>query len=67
MAASRGDTKPCTVSNCTGTMQYGRRDDRVARVARTRPAAARTAEPVSDADNVRGWLCSAAPSHFRQG
>ena len=27
MPASRGDTKPCTVPDCAGTMQYGRRLD----------------------------------------
>lgn len=66
MAASRGDTKPCTVPNCSGTMQYGRRNGRDARVRRAQPDDARTLERVSDRDDVRGWRCSAARSHFRE-
>ena len=67
MAASRGDTKPCTVANCSGTMQYGRRHDRDARVASVQPRETRAAAPVSNVDNVRGWVCTDARSHFRQG
>lgn len=67
MAASRGDTKPCIVPNCSGWMQYGRRFDHDARIASIRSEEARAAEPVSDADNVRGWLCTASRSHFREG
>ena len=66
MAASRGDTKPCSVPNCSGLMQYGRRFDQDARLPAARSGEVRPAQPVSDADNVRGWICNASRSHFRE-
>ena len=65
MIASRGDTKPCTVPNCAGTMQYGRRFNRYGRVQPLRPQA-RAGESTSDVDNVNGWSCSASQAHFRE-
>jgi hypothetical protein len=61
MSAARGDTKPCTVPECTGTMKYGRRLDQDA----DRSPVSRRAEPVSRADETKGWVCSAVLEHFR--
>jgi hypothetical protein len=62
MPASRGDTKPCTVPACPGTMQYGRRRD-----ADTRPApTSSNTVSAGGLESAMGWNCSAAPEHFRQ-
>ena len=60
MAASRGDLKPCTVTPCTGTMQFGRRGDSGAHLA------ARPEGPVDVAMDTKGWVCDADSAHFRQ-
>ena len=62
MTAARGDTKPCTVAECEGTMQYGRRRDW---------EASHSAGPVRDdlasgVQNTRGWVCSVDRDHFRE-
>lgn len=62
MSAARGDTKPCTVLECTGTMRYGRRLDQS---DRTVPVS-RGPQLVSSAEEAKGWVCSAAPEHFRE-
>jgi hypothetical protein len=36
MTASRGDTKPCTIADCLGTMQFGRRSDNYPETAAAR-------------------------------
>ena len=62
MAASRGDLKPCTVTPCTGTMQFGRRGDSGAHL----PALQGPAGPVDFAMDTKGWVCNADSAHFRQ-
>jgi len=56
MPAARGDTKPCSIADCTGTMRYGRRLDNVAVGARNEP------RPSGD---EKGWVCSLTDTHFR--
>lgn len=51
MAAARGDQKPCTHSECSGTMQFSR--ERLAQTSAT------------TIDGERGWVCSATPAHFQ--
>lgn len=51
MAAARGDQKPCTHSECSGTMQFGRE---------LLPQTSATT-----IDGERGWVCSATPGHFQ--
>ena len=53
MASARGDRKPCTHSECVGTMQFGREP-------------VRQAAPAMSGDGDRGWVCSENPSHFRR-
>jgi hypothetical protein len=62
MAASRGDSKPCTAARCPGTMQFGRRRDNYAR----RPVARRSIDLQDPAMEHKGWVCNADPNHFRQ-
>jgi hypothetical protein len=52
MSAARGDTKPCTRTACSGTMQFGRE------ALPKRPG-------TRDTDGERGWVCSEHPSHFQ--
>ena len=60
MTAERGDRKPCTVTDCPGTMQYGRRQDQEPRALSGR------GDLVPAAESVKGWVCSAARDHFRE-
>jgi hypothetical protein len=60
MHAARGDQKPCSVTACAGTMQFGRRRDQD-----TRPPPRRD-DPIPLTENVKGWVCSASPEHFRE-
>jgi hypothetical protein len=62
MTASRGDSKPCTVANCHGTMQFGRRSDNHALTV----VALRSMDPPDPAMDQKGWVCNADPNHFRQ-
>jgi hypothetical protein len=62
MAASRGDRKPCTASNCAGTMQFGRRSDNSARTPVVRGGDARLSVRMDD----KGWVCNTDPRHFRK-
>jgi hypothetical protein len=62
MTASRGDTKPCTVTHCVGTMRFGRRRDND---LRTR-GVLRRVDPTNVAMDNKGWVCSSDPAHFRQ-
>ena len=59
MHPSRGDSKPCSVGDCTGTMQFGRRSQHESHRggAPQAPATAASDEP--------GWNCSREPAHFR--
>ena len=62
MTASRGDIKPCTVADCPGTMQFGRRSDKYAEsVLPQRPM--ELSDPHMD---HKGWVCTEDPTHFRQ-
>jgi hypothetical protein len=62
MAASRGDSKPCTVANCAGKMQFGRRSDNDPPTAVTRRRGDLPAVAMDD----KGWVCNANLDHFRQ-
>lgn len=50
MAPARGDRKPCTHTDCPGTMQFGREP-----LLRAWPRG----------DGGRGWVCSDKAAHFR--
>jgi hypothetical protein len=52
MASARGDRKPCTHAECSGTMQFGRE-----RLPQTSSA--------MTVDGERGWVCSETPGHFQ--
>jgi hypothetical protein len=52
MASARGDRKPCTRAECSGTMQFGREPKLPVSFAMT-------------ADGGRGWVCSENPAHFQ--
>lgn len=52
MASARGDRKPCTHAECSGTMQFGREQQP-------------QAPPARPLDGERGWVCSEHPEHFR--
>jgi hypothetical protein len=52
MASARGDRKPCTVAECSGTMQFGR--EPLLQVP-----------PGMPPDGERGWACSENPAHFQ--
>jgi hypothetical protein len=62
MAASRGDSKPCTVANCAGKMQFGRRSDNDPPTPVTRRRGDLPAVAMDD----KGWVCNANLDHFRQ-
>jgi hypothetical protein len=53
MASARGDRKPCTHAECSGTMQFGRE-----------PLPTRAYVMTVDGD--RGWVCSENPGHFQR-
>ena len=62
MRPARGDSRPCTSSGCTGTMQFMRESDNDARrPERVVPA---TGSAVED---KLGWMCSTDAGHFRYG
>jgi len=52
MGAARGDCKPCTRRDCSGTMQFGRQPPM------SQPSA-------STSGGERGWVCSESPGHFQ--
>ena len=52
MAAARGDRRPCTQTDCTGTMQFGRQP-------------LRQASTKTEVEGERGWVCSDNAAHFR--
>ena len=51
MASARGDSKPCTHADCSGTMLFSR--DPLPQTSSTLTA-----------DGERGWICSENPGHF---
>ena len=51
MASARGDRKPCTHGECSGTMQFGRQPELQVSSAMPR--------------GERGWACSENESHFQ--
>ena len=52
MASARGDRKPCTHAQCSGSMQFGRE------------AVIQTSSTMT-ADGEYGWVCSEYPAHFQ--
>jgi hypothetical protein len=62
MLPARGDRKPCTARECTGTMQYGRQSD--SRVPTGRDGSRQLTAPQRD---PKGWVCDGHPEHFREG
>ena len=56
MSQARGDQKPCAIDGCVGQMRFGRRGDQET----TDPS-----PPTDVAREVRGWVCSQSPLHFR--
>jgi hypothetical protein len=60
MHPARGDSKPCSIAGCAGTMQFGRRLQNVPRTNGGPP------EPPRSAFDAPGWICSKEPGHFRE-
>lgn len=52
MAPARGDRRPCTHTDCPGTMQFGR--EPLLQVSATMRV-----------DGERGWVCGDNPGHFQ--
>jgi hypothetical protein len=52
MASARGDRKPCTHAECSGTMQFGR--EPLLQVP-----------PGMPPHGERGWACDESPAHFQ--
>jgi hypothetical protein len=52
MTSARGDRKPCTHAECSGTMQFGREPLPETALAMT-------------AEGEPGWVCSETPGHFQ--
>jgi hypothetical protein len=52
MASARGDRKPCTHAECSGSMQFGR--ESVIQTSSTMTA-----------DGEYGWVCSEYAAHFQ--
>lgn len=61
---ARGDSRPCTLSGCPGTMQFGRESDNDARRA---PGTVPLASAASAAHDRMGWICSTDVNHFQTG
>ena len=57
MHPSRGDRKPCSVGDCGGMMQFGRRRQNGS-VSSAAP------KPRQEALDDTGWICSSEPDHF---
>ena len=51
MSPARGDRKPCSHADCSGTMQFGREP------------LPKTSYETAEAE--RGWICSQEPEHFQ--
>jgi hypothetical protein len=56
MSQARGDQKRCAIDGCVGQMRFGRRGDQ---------ETADPSPPTDVAREVRGWVCSLSPLHFR--
>ena len=52
MSPARGDRKPCSHADCSGTMQFGREP------------LPKTSNLTAEAE--RGWVCSQEPEHFQR-
>jgi hypothetical protein len=61
---ARGDSRPCTLTGCLGTMQFARESDNDARRA---PGTVPLAPAAAAAHDRMGWMCSTEPDHFRFG
>lgn len=61
---ARGDSRPCTLPGCDGTMQFGRESDNDARRA---PGTGPVASAASAGHDRMGWICTTDVDHFRTG
>ena len=61
MQPSRGDTRPCAISECHGTMQFGWQ-------SRNDPGRGEKTLrfPATVQRDTMGWICSENPDHFRR-
>ena len=64
MAASPGDQRPCTASQCRGTMQFGRSSDNNKGREDGPLGSVRIATTADDPDPM-GWICSRNAEHYR--
>ena len=60
MQPARGDQKPCTIADCDGIMQFGRRP-----LNEPRPSAD-ARKPLPTSFDAPGWICSREAAHFRE-
>ena len=61
MQPARGDSRPCSNSDCVGTMRFGwqsRNDSGQGEKTLT--------FPVTVGHDTMGWICSENPDHFRR-
>jgi hypothetical protein len=61
MAPARGDRKPCSVNDCSGIMQFGRRTQ-----SDSGPGVAQAVKRPAAGVDPNGWNCSRDPDHFRE-
>jgi hypothetical protein len=61
---ARGDSRPCTLAGCPGTMQFCRESDNDARRA---PGTVPLAPASAAAHDRMGWSCTSSVDHFRTG
>lgn len=61
MQPARGDTRPCSISPCVGTMQFGWQ-------SRNDPGRGEKTLvfPTTMLRDTMGWICSENPDHFRK-
>ena len=64
MAASPGDQRPCTASQCRGTMQFGRSSDN-SKGRGSVPVGTVRIATTADCPDPMGWICSRNEEHFR--
>jgi hypothetical protein len=64
MSASRGDRRPCTESQCTGIMQFGRSSEN-STGRDTGPEGVVRIATTAECPDPMGWICSSNAEHFR--